>query len=312
MPQIAKGYSFDYVNADALLNDIKVEDGQLKAPSGNSYRLLWLDKNCRKLSTAMLQKLEELVKQGVYVGMELPDGKTQLLGPNVLRGMSMEQALYQMKVQQDFRANDMSDLRFVHRSTPQAEIYWVSNRQDQPRHVSANFRVTGRKPMLYHPETGKREAIGYQMLGDGTTVVELDMTAHDAVFIVFEEATSQHQLVLPDKHEELYTEITTPWQVSFKGMAAPDSKTFQTLQSLTEDADPKVKYFSGTAIYRNTFRLSKKDLDKGYYLLNLGKVGVLAEVMVNGQKMGTLWKSPYDIDITEALKMVRTNWKSVW
>lgn len=302
LPQIAKGYSFDYVNADALLNDIQVEDGQLKAPSGNRYRLLWLDKNCRKLSPAVLQKLEELVEQGVCIGMELPDGKPQLVGPNVFRGLSMEQALYQMKIQQDFRANDLSNLRFVHRSTPQAEIYWVSNRQDQPRHVSAYFRVTGRKPLLYRPETGKCEAIGYQMLGDSTTTVEFDMTAHDAVFIVFEEPTSEPQLILPDKHEEIYAEITTPWQVSFEGMAAPDTKTFPTLKSLTENADPKVKYFSGTAIYRNTFILTKKDLHRGRYLLNLGKVGVLAEVVVNGQQMGTLWKSPYDIDITEALK----------
>jgi hypothetical protein len=37
-------------------------------------------------------------------------------------------------------------------------------------------------------------------------------------------------------------------------------------------------------------------------LFDLGAVKDLAEVSVNGQAVGTRWKSPYQIDVTDALK----------
>ena len=37
-------------------------------------------------------------------------------------------------------------------------------------------------------------------------------------------------------------------------------------------------------------------------MLDLGKVGCMAEVIVNGKNLGVLWKTPYKIDITKALK----------
>jgi len=38
-------------------------------------------------------------------------------------------------------------------------------------------------------------------------------------------------------------------------------------------------------------------------LLDLGKLNDLAEVSVNGKKLGVLWYPPYQIDITDALKI---------
>ena len=40
----------------------------------------------------------------------------------------------------------------------------------------------------------------------------------------------------------------------------------------------------------------------GRVLLDLGKVGDIAEVSVNGKALGTLWKAPYRIDVTDALR----------
>jgi len=63
-----------------------------------------------------------------------------------------------------------------------------------------------------------------------------------------------------------------------------------------------VRTKDGTAIYRNSFRLSKKDFQKGRLLLDLGDVGCVADVFINGQPIATLWKAPYRTDITEALR----------
>jgi hypothetical protein len=68
-----------------------------------------------------------------------------------------------------------------------------------------------------------------------------------------------------------------------------------------------VKYFSGTATYTKTVQVSTRWLRRGFrpgekILLNLGTVGDLAEVSINGQALGILWKSPYQVDVTGALK----------
>ena len=78
---------------------------------------------------------------------------------------------------------------------------------------------------------------------------------------------------------------------------------------------PGIKYFSGTATYEKdvamtgwiarpcTDGVSRRDFmkDGSRYVLNLGQVGVIAEVWVNGKFCGTAWHAPYRVDITDAL-----------
>ena len=62
-----------------------------------------------------------------------------------------------------------------------------------------------------------------------------------------------------------------------------------------------IKYFSGTATYQNTFKMPK--LVKGAtYEIDLGDVKNVAEVLVNGKNVGTAWKKPFKLDITEGVK----------
>ena len=42
-PDVPAGYNFDYVNADALIHRLSVQDGRITTPSGMSYRVLALD-----------------------------------------------------------------------------------------------------------------------------------------------------------------------------------------------------------------------------------------------------------------------------
>jgi hypothetical protein len=93
-----------------------------------------------------------------------------------------------------------------------------------------------------------------------------------------------------------------PWNVRFQQeRGAPQGATFTQLSSLTENADPGIKYFSGTASYTNSFTLSGLE-KKNRYVIDLGEVKNIAEVVVNGKNIGTLWKKPFRLDITDALK----------
>ena len=71
--------------------------------------------------------------------------------------------------------------------------------------------------------------------------------------------------------------------------------------SLSEHADPGVKYFSGVATYRKRIQVASAALTNGRVMLDLGTVKNLAEVVVNGRSVGVAWKQPFRVDITDAM-----------
>lgn len=95
-----------------------------------------------------------------------------------------------------------------------------------------------------------------------------------------------------------------PWRVDFKPPAGkPFSATFDTLESWVKSGDDRIKYFSGTAIYKNKFNAPKNIAGRKLSVwLDLGNVKELASVFINGGHVGTLWHAPFRIDITEHVK----------
>jgi hypothetical protein len=99
-------------------------------------------------------------------------------------------------------------------------------------------------------------------------------------------------------------EITGPWDVRFApGWGAPEHIALDKLVSWTDHTDPGVKYFSGHATYATTFRAPHELLaGNRRVFLDLGRVEVMAEVRLNGQPLGVLWKAPYRLEITSILR----------
>ena len=92
------------------------------------------------------------------------------------------------------------------------------------------------------------------------------------------------------------------WTVSFPaGLGAPEKITLDKLMPLQKHSDNGVKYFSGTAAYKTTFKLSKSEIKGKTLLLDLGRVYVIANVKLNGKDLGIVWKAPYSVDITDAV-----------
>ena len=107
----------------------------------------------------------------------------------------------------------------------------------------------------------------------------------------------------PESNNEI--NIQGSWQVTFQekpSLGEPFSSTFNELKSWTESERHQIKYFSGTALYENNFQLEKFDVLKNRAYLNLGKVGDIATVKLNGNEVGIYWKPPYIADITDYLQ----------
>ena len=99
--------------------------------------------------------------------------------------------------------------------------------------------------------------------------------------------------------------IRGSWQVTFQEkplLGEAFTETFDNLKSWTESDRHAVKYFSGTALYEKNFMLNENSSSNGRAYLNLGKVGDIATIRLNGKEVAVLWKPPYIADITDYLK----------
>lgn len=98
--------------------------------------------------------------------------------------------------------------------------------------------------------------------------------------------------------------LTGPWRVEFQPKrGAPKAAVLDQLISWSQHPDPGVKYFSGEAVYQQKFTVPAEMRAKDtQVLLELGSVQVMAEVQLNGKTLATLWRPPYLVDITGALK----------
>ena len=94
-----------------------------------------------------------------------------------------------------------------------------------------------------------------------------------------------------------------PWRVTFPpNLGAPPEITLPELISLHKHSQDGVRYFSGTATYSNGFHAEHLGAGGKRLFLDLGQVEVFAEVHLNGRNLGVLWRPPYRVDITDAVR----------
>lgn len=328
LPNIPTGYNYDFINSDALINVLTVLNGKLETPSGMQYRVLVLDENAKKMSLSVIKKIRDLVRAGATVTGIKPE-MTPSLSDNVeeFRAIvkdvwesnyknvsinlmkistiqSLEMLLQKMKIEPDFtysKPHPNTEVLYVHRKLADQDIYWVNNRNDQIEDVEVSIRISGKVAELWNPQTGETKKISYK-IENGRTVIPLHLEPWDAFFVVFRDIAKTISFTVPKVTEKQVLQIEKPWIVSFQaGRGVVGNATFNTLQSLSENADNNIKYFSGTATYKTSFTVQV--LEKGIYEIDLGEVKNLAEVIINGKSLGILWKKPFKIELKDALKM---------
>lgn len=324
-PAIPAGYNFDYANSDVVLNRLSVKDGRLVTATGMSYRVLGIDPNAQRMPLAVLKKIRDLVQAGaVVVGPKpvaspsLSDNQAefktiagQLWGGNtgkgkVYGGETLAQVMTALQAQPDFeytKPQADTTLFFVHRRLADGDIYWVNNRNGRVESLDATFRVQGKQAEIWHPETGVMEPASYNIAG-GRTTVPLRLEPNDAVFVVFRQPASLTSRTVPKNVETTLSTVDGAWDVAFQpNRGAPARVTFDKLSAWNESSDPGVKYFSGTGTYTKTIQAPASWIQSGAELwLDLGVVKNIAEVKVNGQPVGVVWKTPFRVNVTKAMK----------
>jgi hypothetical protein len=331
-PATPEGYNFDFVNRDVILNRLSVQDGRLVTGTGMSYRVLYLGGSSKRMTLGVLRRIRDFVRNGAVVAGERPttspslaDNQGQwvaiadeLWGDGSDSGMrrvgqgrvypltDLTQVLSAEEVDLDFshaRPAAEIPLMFFHRRTPQADIYFVANRFDRAAEFDATFRVAGRAAELWHADTGLIQPASYAIHG-GLTTVPLKLEPYGSVFVVFDKPASLQEQTIVEPVRTQVARLQGAWDISFQpNRGAPANAHFSALSDWSQNPDPGIKYFSGTATYTQTIKIPATTLKSGArFELDLGSVREVADVVVNGQPSGTAWKPPYHVDVTRALK----------
>ena len=292
LPDVPYGYNYDFCSPHALLH----------VPAVANYRVIALGEHAQVMSLEILRKLHQLVGEGAFlIGQEpvkmagqgddaaaFENLKADIWHTgraNVWTG-SVAEGLQRSGVKPDFQSS-VPGLRYVHRKDGVRNIYWVRNFTGAPVDTDIVLRDARGTLTVLDPVSGKPV---YGAFKDG----RLHMGAGDALFLVADPLAAPVEMPAPLKSAGEVA-LNGPWTVSFEGMDAPDGTlSWQELKSLTESDEPAVKYFSGTATYRNTFTLPKKNLPAALSI-DLGEVGQMADVYVNGEHVDFLWKAPYRV-----------------
>ena len=197
-------------------------------------------------------------------------------------------------IQEDFET-DMP-VRYTHRTMQDCDIYFIANRTDKKIKGEGIFRITDKSPELWNPITGKTKLLPeYSIIGNRTKI-PLELDPHESFFIVFENnkgKTEGENFTV----RKMISSVNSPWEVSFDpAWGGPEKTTFESLTDWSKHDNQGIKYYSGTAIYRQKFDLPNGINEKIY--LDLGVVKNMARVRINGKDVGTLWTAPWQIDIT--------------
>ena len=183
------GIDYDVCNAEIILTRMSVKDGRIVLPDGMSYALLFLPAKVGTVRPAVLGKIRDLVLAGATLVGNRPsaspslenypacdaevkriadqlwgssssdaDTRRQVGAGMVYSAGSLEKGARGAGSCRGFllflRATRCTRRSIITGIRPDADIYFVANRLPRAEESLCTFRVDGRSPELWQPDTG--------------------------------------------------------------------------------------------------------------------------------------------------------------
>ncbi len=204
------------------------------------------------------------------------------------------QALLQQGIPAKEQLPRMKSFQTYRRTDGDVDIIFVCNPTDTAASERLNYDPAGKHLEIWNPYTKEMNS-----LTPGKPI-NLTIEPFGSRFII---AGTGSQDKLPEKELRIVERLSLEgkWDINFDEIG---SISIDSLSSWHENANPDIRYYSGTAIYTKSFTIPANMMpSKGERLiLSLGEVKNMASVRLNGKELSLLWKSPFECDVTEAIK----------
>jgi hypothetical protein len=194
-PAVPFGYACESVGTDVLMDSLHVKAGRLYTDNGLNARMLYLQDG--RMSLPVLNRVAELAAREAFIGGVKPSvclekgdeavfqrtvEKVWLSG-NVMSGKTVRSILKAAGVKPDVKTKADS-LYFQHRRLSDIDIYRICNLGTHSGPVKLRFRVQGRQPLQWNPDTGEITPVSYR-LKKRSTRVTVNTVPGDDTFLVF-------------------------------------------------------------------------------------------------------------------------------
>ncbi len=254
-----QGFADLISTSDFLNQNITVENGKLVLYSGRSYPFMVFSDSIMLPETAI--KIRELVAAGATVvspkpvkspslknypecDAELKKIAEEVWGSGVQAGFEkgfiftkLEDAMAKAEIKPDFiveKAASPDNIKIAHRTSPEADIYFVANLAESIQNIAVSFRISGKQPELWQAEDGSIFNAPVWEEKNGRTKVELNLKGTQSVFVVFRKPESKDDHVI----SVMAPDSNAIWNVK------PD-KNGNALIGSREKLEAKVFYASG-------------------------------------------------------------------
>lgn len=333
-PELPKGYAYDYINAEILLNNSTAKDGKLTLDNGMQYRILVLPP-LTSMRPEVLCKIKDLVREGITILGSAPTHSPSLQNypvadrevkriadelwkptkPNANHFSFGKGNVYRHSLLQDVFADQhvypdclsttpYQPFLFIHRQLSEGDIYFISNQKNQTIKFSASFRITGKKPELWNPQTSEIRNLTTYKQSSHATLIPMTLQPYESAFIIFRTSTKRMTRTNKPNYpvKEVIASLTNPYIITFqKNRGGPRQPVqFKTLTDWSKSKDNRIKYFSGTATYHTHFTIAH--LPNKQLYIDLGEVKMMAKIKLNGVYIGGVWTEPYRLNITKQIK----------
>jgi len=313
--RLPSGYDYDFCSPE-IIQRMEVRNGLIHLPTGVNYRYLVLPRSGR-LTLPTARKVEELRKAGASIylqsriagtpgleGYPEADEQVRKMAKSwpVLPEGGWDDVFASEKLKPDFEGDG---LKCIHRRAEDVDLYFVANTKPERVKRECTFRIAGKTPELWDPETGEVFALPGVRQTENRATATLHFEPAQSWFVIFRgRATAPRAERNPFPVWKDVQDISGSWSLSFDpAWGMKKSVTLDALNSWSKHSDPLVKYYSGTATYRKVFNIPKSHISNGSsrLCLDLGHVEVMARVKLNGKDCGIAWKPPYRVDIAGAI-----------
>lgn len=321
LPERPEGYDYDLVDRQSLLA-MRVEQGALVTPGGRRYRALMLAAGAQQLSVATLEQIAAFVRAGGMLIGAPPSGPFGLMDGDA-RFATLVKAIWPdggaagsgQPTAAYLRARGIAPdvalssgaLAWAHRQQGKAHVYFFANPGDAD--WSGTVRLRAEPAMasdgaamvaeVWNAEDGRRQPLA-MVSADGARTIALTIPAGSARFVVLR-AGGQRAPVVQPATSPFALRLDKGWSVEFvDGFGVAPGRRAGSPGSWTDSADPAIRHYAGRAIYRTRFRLPPGERSSSVQI-DLGTLGDMARVRVNGRDMGVVWWSPASTEIGDAL-----------
>jgi len=202
-------------------------------------------------------------------------------------------------IEEDFTAD--KKIRYTHRTSPDWDIYFVSNTSPTRMVANARFRSAKAAPELWNAINGKMSQITNFETKGSVTDIPLQLSAYESAFIVFAKGDQRKPNPVAIPVEKTLQVLNGQWKINFhKNWGGPEEINVDSLSDWSKNTNEGIKFYSGMATYHQSFEFKGNKTNPVY--IDLGLVKNMARVRLNGKEVGVLWTAPWKLEISDLIK----------